>query len=79
MKKCHFFSVALIIIVIPLFCGAQKQALINAKDYANQNSKDKQGKDQVPPLRELCILNYKTDFSTLADKIQGGSFPQEQY
>ncbi len=78
MKKCLSIAAVLIIIAIPLFCGAQKKssAKAKAKDNSASNSKDKQGKDQIPPLRELCILNYKTDFSTLADKYKEDLFPK---
>lgn len=78
MKKCLSFAVALIIIAIPLFCGAQKTKPSGPQKQANaiSNSRDKQGKDQVPPLRELCILNYKTDFASLADKYKEDLFPK---
>ncbi|MCX6287917.1 MAG: tetratricopeptide repeat protein [Bacteroidetes bacterium] len=76
MKKCLSIAVVLIIIVIPLFCGAQKQAPVKAKDSTKDNPKNKQGKDQIPPLRELCVLDYKTDFSTLADKYKEDLFPK---
>lgn len=77
MKKCLSIAAVLIIIMIPVFCGAQKKTPAKAKkDNTTQNPKDKQGKDQVPPLRELCVLKYKTDFSTLADKYKEDLFPK---
>ena len=77
MKKCLSIVVVLIIIAIPLFCGAQKKAPPKAKAKDNAAGfKEKQGKDQIPPLRELCVLNYKTDFSTLADKYKEDLFPK---
>ncbi|MEI6889034.1 MAG: tetratricopeptide repeat protein [Bacteroidales bacterium] len=76
MKTCRSIAYTLIIIAMPLFSGAQKKADAKAKEKPATNSKDKHGKDQVPPLRELCILNYKTDFSTLADKYKEDLFPK---
>jgi len=72
MKKCLSIAAVLIIIAIPLFSQSRKQTPQNTKTTA----KDKQGKDQVPPLRELCILKYMTDFSTLADKYKEDLFPK---
>jgi len=76
MKKCLSLAVVLIFITIPLFCGAQKKTQGKSKNNTSDNTKDKQGKDQIPPLRELCILKYKTDFSTLADKYKEDLFPK---
>ncbi|MEI7492490.1 MAG: tetratricopeptide repeat protein [Bacteroidota bacterium] len=76
MKKRIATISLLIIIAIPLFCSAQKQPAAKAKAKTVQNPNDKQGKDQIPPLRELCILEYKTDFSTLADKYKDDLFPK---
>ena len=76
MKTYHFIAYILIIIAIPLFSGAQKKADAKAKENPAVNSRDKLAKDQIPPLRELCILNYKTDFSTLADKYKEDLFPR---
>ena len=68
MKKCFSIAAALLIIIIPLLCSGQKKT--------PENPKEKQGKDQIPPLREICVLNYKTDFSTLADKYKEDLFPK---
>jgi tetratricopeptide (TPR) repeat protein len=74
MKNRFSRYLFLIIILIPLFCAAQK----NQKNPSrvSKSPDDKQGKDQIPPLRELYVLNYKTDFSTLADKYKEDLFPK---
>lgn len=77
MKRCLFIPAVLVIIAVPLFCSAQKtQKKQPVQASAMQGFNDKQGKDQVPPLREVCILNYRTDFSTLADKYKEDLFPK---
>ena len=74
MRTCLSVAAVMIIIAMPLYCGAQKNAPAGSTHNTSIDSKDKQGKDQIPPLRELCILNYKTDFSTLADKYKEDLF-----
>ena len=76
MRTCLSVAAVMIIIAMPLYCGAQKNAPAGSTHNTSIDSKDKQGKDQIPPLRELCILNYKTDFSTLADKYKEDLFPR---
>lgn len=77
MRKSFRIAAALLIIVLPFFCNAQKKQNPNTKkSTATVNPNDKQGKDQIPPLREICILNYKTDFSTLAEKYKEDLFPK---
>jgi tetratricopeptide (TPR) repeat protein len=68
MKKLFFFAGILIFITIPLFSNAQKKS--------PGDLKNKQDKDRMPPLRELSVLNYKTDFSSLADKYKDDLFPK---
>ena len=76
MRKCSYIAAALLIVVLPVFCHAQKKENSKATPTATVNPGDKQGKDQIPPLRELCILKYKTDFASLADKYKEDLFPK---
>ena len=68
MRTSPYAALALIFIAIPLFCGAQKMG--------TDKTTNTKGKDQIPPLRELCILKYKTDFASLADKYKEDLFPK---
>ena len=68
MKKVLIIAGIVIFTNVPFFSTAQE------KSPADLNNK--QEKDQVPPLKELYILKYKTDFSTLADQYKDDLFPK---
>jgi tetratricopeptide (TPR) repeat protein len=78
MKKCFKIATLLLVLILPFWSHAQKKnPRQDAKgSAATVNPNDKQGKDQVPPLREICILKYKTDFASLADKYKEDLFPR---
>jgi len=76
MKKILCVVAICLGIAMPLFSWTQNNVPPKSKDNSTGNTRNNQGKDQVPPLRELCVLNYKTDFSTLADKYKEDLFPK---
>lgn len=68
MKKLFLYAVFMICFIIPLLSHAQKKA--------SADPGKKQEKEQIPPLKELYDLNYKTDFSSLADQYKDDLFPK---